>query len=122
MPGILRFVSMPFLIFEKGVSTKTVPGILRFVSILFLIFEKRNKQKTAPGILRFVGMLFFDIWKRNEQKSCASYFEISKYAFQCDYFLIWMGVIGIFGVCKYPLLIFNIKGFIEMFKIVCMLF
>ena len=30
-----------------------------------------------------------------------------------------MGVIGIFGVCKYPFLIFNIKEVIEMFKI-CM--
>ena len=35
MPGILRFVSMLFLIFEKGMSKKTVPGILRFVSMLF---------------------------------------------------------------------------------------
>ena len=35
MQGILRFVSMLFLIFEKGMSKKTVPGILRFVSMLF---------------------------------------------------------------------------------------
>ena len=58
MPGILRFVSMLFLIFEKGMSKKTVPGILRFVSMLFLIFEKGD-----------------------EQKNCARYFEIRKYAF-----------------------------------------
>ena len=45
MPGILRFVSMLFLIFEKGMSKKTVPGILRFVSMLFLIFEKGDEQK-----------------------------------------------------------------------------
>ena len=44
VPGILRFVSMLFLIFEKGMSKKTVPGILRFVSMLFLIFEKGHKQ------------------------------------------------------------------------------
>ena len=58
MPGILRFVSMLFLIFEKGMSKKTVPGILRFVSMLFLIFEK--------------GM---------SKKICARYFEIRKYVF-----------------------------------------
>ena len=34
-PGILRFVSMLFLIFEKGMSKKIVPGILRLVSMLF---------------------------------------------------------------------------------------
>ena len=33
--SVLRFVSMLFLIFEKGVSKKTVPDILRFVSMLF---------------------------------------------------------------------------------------
>ena len=41
--GILRFVSIVFLIFEKGMSkkkTKKLPGILRFVIMLFLIFEK----------------------------------------------------------------------------------
>ena len=35
VPGILRFVSMVFLIFEKGMSKKIVPGILRLVSMLF---------------------------------------------------------------------------------------
>ena len=35
MPGILRFVSMLFLIFEKEMSKKIVPGILRFISMLF---------------------------------------------------------------------------------------
>ena len=57
-PGILRFVSMLFLIFEKGMSKKIAPGILRFVSMLFLIFEKAMSKKIAPGILRFVSMLF----------------------------------------------------------------
>ena len=35
-----------------------MPGILRFVSTLFLIFEKAMSKKIAPGILRFVSMLF----------------------------------------------------------------
>ena len=56
--GIFRFVSMLFLIFEKGMSKKTVPGILRFVSMLFLIFEKGDKKK-----------------------DCARYFETRKYSF-----------------------------------------
>ena len=47
-----------FLIFEKGMSKKTVPGILGFLSMLFLIFEKGY-----------------------EQKNCARYFKICKYAF-----------------------------------------
>ena len=79
--GILRFLSILFLIFEKGdkqkncpryfeipkysfyylkkgISKKTVPGILRFVSMLFLILEKGDKQKNVSGILRFISMLF----------------------------------------------------------------
>ena len=39
-------------------SKKTVPGILRFVSMLFLIFEKEMSKKTVPGIFRFVNILF----------------------------------------------------------------
>ena len=42
----------------KVTSKKSVPGILRFVSMLFLIFEKGMSKKTVPGILRFVSMLF----------------------------------------------------------------
>ena len=45
--GVLRFVSMLFLIFEKGMSKKIVPGFLRFVSMLFLIFEKGMSKKIA---------------------------------------------------------------------------
>ena len=62
-------------------SKKTVPGILRFVSMLFLIFEKGMSKKTVPGILRFVSMLFLIFEKGNKQKNCAKYFEIRKYAF-----------------------------------------
>ena len=62
-------------------SKKTVPGILRFVSMLFLIFEKGMSKKTVPGILRFVSILFLIFEKGDEQKNCARYFEIRKYAF-----------------------------------------
>ena len=42
MPGILKFVSMLFLIFEKRdeQAKLTVLGVLRFVSMFFIIFEK----------------------------------------------------------------------------------
>ena len=62
-------------------SRKIVPAILRFVSILFLIFEKGMSKKVVPGILRFVSMLFLIFEKGDEQKNSARYFEIRKYAF-----------------------------------------
>ena len=58
MPGILRLISVLFLIFEKGISKETVPGVLKFASILFLIFKKEDRQKNF-----------------------ARYFDIRKYAF-----------------------------------------
>ena len=53
-------------------SKETVLGILRFVSILFLIFEKgmSKKKKPVPGILRFVIMLFLIFEEGDEQKNC----------------------------------------------------
>ena len=39
-------------------SKKIALGILRFVSMLFLIFEKAMNKKIALGISRFVSMLF----------------------------------------------------------------
>ena len=62
---------------KKGISKKTVPI---FISILFQYLKKEISKKTVPGILRFVSMLFN------------------------DYFSVSMGVIEIFGVCKYPFL------------------
>ena len=39
-------------------SKKTVPGILRFVSMLFLIFEKGNKQKNCANIYKYSFLIF----------------------------------------------------------------
>ena len=80
MPGILRFGSMLFLIFEKEMSKKIVPGTLRFVSMLFnliinvIIFSIKRVivvfvcmyafyeycyyKKGYISIFRFVGILF----------------------------------------------------------------
>ena len=56
--GVLRFISMLFLIFEKMMSRKTVLGILKFLSVLFSIFEKGGEQNHCLGILRFLSVLF----------------------------------------------------------------
>ena len=37
-------------------SKKIAQGFLKFVSILFLIFERGDKQKIAPGFLKFVSI------------------------------------------------------------------
>ena len=81
MPGVLRFVSMPFLTFEKGMSNKSCARSFKirkyaFSNILkkygqkncaknmkipqyaFLIFEKGMRKKNSPGMLIFVSMLF----------------------------------------------------------------
>ena len=51
-------------------SKRTVPGILRFASMLFLIFEKRDESKTMSGILRFETMLFLYFEKGMSKKLC----------------------------------------------------
>ena len=56
LPGILRFVSMLFLIFEKGDEQKNCARYFEIRKYAFLIFEKRDKQKTVT--VRFVSILF----------------------------------------------------------------
>ena len=63
---------------KKEISKKAEPGILRFVSMLFLIFEKGISKTTVLGFVRIL-LLIFE--KENRQKNCARYFEICKYAF-----------------------------------------
>ena len=81
MPAILRFVSMRFLIFEKGMSNKSCARNFKirkyaFLNIFkkygqkncardlkipqyaFLIFEKGISKRVAPGMLKFISMLF----------------------------------------------------------------
>ena len=53
-----RIYKYAFFNTSKRNKKETVPGILRFVSMLFLIFKKEDKQKTLPGILRFLSILF----------------------------------------------------------------
>ena len=81
VPGILRFVSMLFLIFEKGNKQKNCAKYFEVRKYTFLIFKKRINKKTVPGILRFVSILFLIFKKGIRNKNCARYFEIRKYTF-----------------------------------------
>ena len=58
MPGILRFVSMVFLIFKKGDKQKSYDRYFEIRKYAFLIFKKGDKQKIVPDILRFLSMFF----------------------------------------------------------------
>ena len=51
-------------------NKNTLPGISRFVSMLFLIFEKARSKKTVSGIFRFVSVLFQYLKKRGAKKMC----------------------------------------------------
>ena len=47
----------------------------------FLIFEMGISKKTVSAILKFVSMLFLTFTKEDQQKNCARYFKIRKYPF-----------------------------------------
>ena len=49
--GFSRFVSILFLVFEKGAKQKIRLGFLTFVSLVFLIFEKGDKQKNWTSFI-----------------------------------------------------------------------
>ena len=77
--------------------------------MLFLIFQKGISKKTVPSVLRFISMLF-EYLKRIALKNCVRYFDIHKYAF----FNIWKvdkqeTVAGILRFISMLLLIFE-KG------------
>ena len=67
--------------FEKDMSKNIAPGILRFVSMLFLIFGKGMSRKIARRISRFVSILFLIFEKGMNKKTCATNFQARKYAF-----------------------------------------
>ena len=59
----------------------TALGILTFVSMLFLIFERGMRKKIVPRILIFVSMLLLMFEKMIRKKNCARNFKVRKYAF-----------------------------------------
>ena len=56
-------------------------GILRFVSMLFLIFEKGDEQEKCVSYFEIRKFAFLIFEKGDEQKNCARYLQICKYAF-----------------------------------------
>ena len=74
VPGILRFVSILFLIFEKGDKQESCARYFEIRKYAFLIFKKENKQKNLT-------MLFIIFEKGDVEKNFARYFEFHKYAF-----------------------------------------
>ena len=62
-------------------SKKIVLGILRVVSMLFLIFEKGDEQEKCVSYFEIRKFAFLIFEKGDEQKNCARYLQICKYAF-----------------------------------------
>ena len=62
-------------------SKKIVLGILRFVSMLFLIFEKGDEQEKCVSYFEIRKFAFLIFEKGDEQKNCARYLQLCKYAF-----------------------------------------
>ena len=54
---------------------------MRFVSILFLIFEKGDKQKNCAKFFKICKYTFLIFEKEDKQKNCAKFFKICKYTF-----------------------------------------
>ena len=65
--------SVWFLIFEKRMSIDSAPGILRFVSMLFLMVEKGWEKKLGQEF-NIRNYLFFKIWKGDEEKKLCQEF------------------------------------------------
>ena len=61
-------------------SKKIVLGILRFVSMLFLIFEKGDEQEKCVSYFEIRKFAFLIFEKGDEQKNCARYLQLCKYA------------------------------------------
>ena len=60
---------------------KIALGILRFISILFLIFKKRKRKENPAKYFKIRKDIFFNISKIDEQKNCSTNFKICKYTF-----------------------------------------
>ena len=83
----LKISKYTFLnIWKSGYTKKLSWVFLRFVSIPFLIFEKEDKQKIVPDFFKTCKYTFCNIWKRGQEKNWRKlFFEICKYTF----FNIW---------------------------------
>ena len=66
----LRFVSIPFLIFQKRKKQKNGIGLFKIYKYIFFNISKGDKQKIGPPFLRFVSILFLIFEKGDQQKIC----------------------------------------------------
>ena len=60
-------------------TKKPAPGSLRFISILFLRFEKGMSKKISPRFLAFVSMSFLIFEQGMDKKNCGRNFKVLKY-------------------------------------------
>ena len=70
---ILRFISMLFVIFKNGNRQKNCARYFKIRKYAFLIFEKGISKKTVTGNLRFlnfVSMLFLMFGKGVSKELC----------------------------------------------------
>ena len=66
---------------KKEISKKAVPGILRFVNIPYFNIQKGNKKKDYASYFEIYKYKFLIFEKWNKQKNCAISFKICKYTF-----------------------------------------
>ena len=76
--GCLRFVSIIFLIFEKGDKWKNVARFFKICKYTFLIFENVDKWKKWVRICKYSFLIF---GKRGKRKNCVRFFKVCKYTF-----------------------------------------
>ena len=80
--GIVCIIVFMYIVSLKIIIIISIKRVFfRFLSILFLIFEKGMSKNIAPGIFRFVSMLSLIFEKAMSKRNCARNFKIRKYTF-----------------------------------------
>ena len=57
-----------FNIWKREIAKKLGKVFWRFVSMFFLIFEKGNKEKNSASLFKICKYTFFNIWKTGKAK------------------------------------------------------
>ena len=60
----MRFLSIPFLVFEKGDKRKNSLGLFKICKYTFLYLKKKISKKIGRYILTFVSIVFLVFEKR----------------------------------------------------------
>ena len=64
----MRFLSIPFLVFEKGDKWKNSLGLFKICKYTFLYLKKKISKKIGLYILRFVSIVFLVFEKTGSAK------------------------------------------------------